>query len=250
VERCVGEASAYLAIGLLAGLMSGVFGIGGGSARIPLLNMAGLPLLSAFGINLLVIPFASAVGAVAQRTNIVMRVGFYAVAGGVLGGVVGASLVGLIPTLVLAIIFVVLSVVVVLGVFSRRLMPTVVARLHPGPREVVTASFGVCLITGLRGGSGGSLFPALFRSLRLDSHQAVATSLFVSIFTALGAIPIYGLRGDMPVVPALFVIAGSMLGSQLGSRISLRAKPIWLDAGLSILIMSMALLTVYRAITG
>ena len=49
----------YLCIGLLAGFMSGVFGIGGGSIRIPLLNLAGLPLLSAFGVNLLVIPFSS-----------------------------------------------------------------------------------------------------------------------------------------------------------------------------------------------
>jgi len=246
----VEEAITYLAIGLLAGMMSGVFGIGGGSVRIPLLNLAGLPLLSAFGINFLVIPFASTVGAVAQRTNIVRKVGLYAAVGGVVGEVLGAGLVGLIPTLVLALIFVVLSAAIVLGVFSERLIPTVVARLHPGPRQIVTASFGVSLITGLRGGSGASMFPALFRSLRLDAHQAIATSLYVSIFTALGAIPIYGFRGDIPVFPALFVLAGSMLGSGLGSQISLRTKPIWLDIGLSTLIMGMALLIVYRAITG
>lgn len=246
----VEEATTYLAIGLLAGMTSGVFGIGGGSVRIPLLNLAGLPLLSAFGINFLVIPFASAVGAISQWKNIAKKVGLYAAVGGVAGEVLGASLVGLIPTLVLALIFVVLSAAMVLGVFSERLIPTVLARLHPGPREIVTASFGVSFITGLRGGSGASLFPALFRSLRFDAHQAIATSLYVSIFTALGAIPIYGFRGDIPVFPALFVLTGSMLGSGLGSRISLRTKPIWLDVGLSILIVGMALLTVYRAITG
>ncbi|RLE73131.1 MAG: sulfite exporter TauE/SafE family protein, partial [Thermoprotei archaeon] len=41
----------YLFIGLFAGFMSGMFGIGGGSIRTPLLYVAGLPLLSAFGIN-------------------------------------------------------------------------------------------------------------------------------------------------------------------------------------------------------
>jgi uncharacterized membrane protein YfcA len=244
----VEEALSYLAIGLLAGLMSGVFGIGGGSVRIPLLNVAGLPLLSAFAINFLVIPFASAVGAFAQKANIIRTVGLYAVVGGVVGEVLAAGLVGLIPTLALAIIFVVVSAVVVFGVISQRLVPAVVAQLHPGPRQVVTTSFGVSLITGLRGGSGASLFPAVFRGLGLNTHQAIATSLYVSIFTALGAIPIYGLRGDIPIFPAIFVLVGSMLGAGLGSKISLRAKPKWLDIGLSTLIIGMALLTVYRAL--
>ena len=37
-------------VGLIAGFMSGMFGIGGGSVRIPLLNLAGLHLLTAFAI--------------------------------------------------------------------------------------------------------------------------------------------------------------------------------------------------------
>ncbi|NQE52525.1 hypothetical protein C5S29_02945, partial [ANME-1 cluster archaeon GoMg3.2] len=53
----------YICIGLFAGFMSGMFGIGGGAVRIPLLNLAGLPLLSAFGINLFIVPFSSLVGA-------------------------------------------------------------------------------------------------------------------------------------------------------------------------------------------
>ncbi|MBW2649347.1 MAG: sulfite exporter TauE/SafE family protein, partial [Deltaproteobacteria bacterium] len=33
----------FFLIGLFAGCMSGIFGIGGGGIRIPLLNLAGLP---------------------------------------------------------------------------------------------------------------------------------------------------------------------------------------------------------------
>ena len=96
----------FFLIGLIAGFMSGMFGIGGGSVRIPLLNVTGLPLLTAFGINLFVIPFASGVGAISHRKNIDRRIGLNLVVGGSLGSIVGAFLTGLIPTLMLAIIFV------------------------------------------------------------------------------------------------------------------------------------------------
>ncbi|MEA3253865.1 MAG: TSUP family transporter, partial [Chloroflexota bacterium] len=76
---------AYLCIGLFSGFMSGMFGIGGGSVRIPLLNLAGLPLLSAFGINLLVIPFSSMVGAIAHRKNIDKKIALYMIIGGASG---------------------------------------------------------------------------------------------------------------------------------------------------------------------
>lgn len=84
-----------------------MFGIGGGSVRIPLLNFAGLPLLSAFAINLFVIPFSSLVSAISHRENIDKKIAIYVIIGGGLGSVTGAFFVGLIPTLILAIIFVV-----------------------------------------------------------------------------------------------------------------------------------------------
>jgi uncharacterized protein len=76
---------AYLCIGLFSGFVSGMFGIGGGTVRIPLLNLAGLPLLSAFGINFFVIPFSSLVGAISQRRNIAKKIVTYAIVGGIFG---------------------------------------------------------------------------------------------------------------------------------------------------------------------
>ena len=109
----------YICIGLFAGFMSGMFGIGGGAVRIPLLNLVGLPLLSAFGINLFIVPFSSLVGAVSQRENIEKEIAIYLGVGGVFGAIIGAFLAGLIPTLILAVIFVALSLVIVLGLIFR-----------------------------------------------------------------------------------------------------------------------------------
>ena len=235
-------------IGFLAGFMSGMFGIGGGTVRIPLLYLAGLPLLSAFGINFFVIPFASFVGAVSQRKNIAKEIVVYAIAGGVLGEIIGAYSVGFIPTLILTIIYVTLCIVVTVGIFSDKIMPSLARKIKLTNKNVFSSSFFVSFITGLRGGSGGQVFPALFKSLGLNTHKAIATSLTVSIFTAFGAVPIYWHRGNIIWLPALCVLTGSMTGARLGSKISLKTKTTWLEIGLAALIITLAFSVIYKAL--
>jgi len=238
----------YFFIGLFAGFMSGMFGIGGGSVRIPLLNLAGLPLLTAFGINLFVIPFSSSIGAVTHRKNIHRKIAVYVIIGGTLGSVVGAFSVELVEPLTLAIIFVAVSIITVLGLYLDRIAPRLSQKINPSPKNIIPFSFLLNLITGMRGGSGGSLFPPFLRAMRLDVHKAVATSLFVTIFTALAAIIIYWHRGNIIWLPALFILIGSMIGARVGSKASLKTKPFWLEIGLTILIISLAFITIYKAL--
>jgi len=238
----------YISIGLFAGFMSGMFGIGGGTVRIPLLNLAGLPLLSAFGINFLVIPFSSSVGAITQKRNIAKEIVIYAIIGGVLGEVIGAYSVGFIPTLILAIIFVTLCFIVAFGIHSGRIAPRLTQRIKPTKKNIFGSSFFVSFITGLRGGSGGQIFPALFKSFGLDTHKAIATSLTVSIFTAFGAIPIYWHRGNIPWLSAFYVLIGSIIGARIGSKVSLKTKSIQLEIGLTILIITLAFGVIYKAL--
>ncbi|OQX53520.1 MAG: hypothetical protein B5M53_06805 [Candidatus Cloacimonas sp. 4484_209] len=244
----IAKIAIYICIGLFAGFASGMFGIGGGTIRIPLLNLAGLPLLSAFGINFFVIPFSSFVGAVSQRKNIAKEIVIYAIFGGVLGEVIGAYSVGFIPTLILAIIYVTLCVIVALGIFSDKIMPNLAKKIKLTNKNVFSSSFFVSFITGLRGGSGGQIFPALFKSLGLNTHKAIATSLTVSIFTAFGAIPIYWHRGNIIWLPALCVLIGSMTGARIGSKVSLKTKPVWLEIGLAVLIIALAFSVIYKAL--
>ncbi len=240
----------YASIGLLSGFMSGMFGIGGGTVRIPLLYLAGLPLLGAFAINLFVIPFSSLVGAITHRRNIDKKIAVYVIIGGVLGSAIGAFLVGLIPTLFLAIIFVVLAAITVSGMYLDRIAPKFASKINPSPKVILTGSFLLNLVTGMRGGSGGSLFSPFLRAVKLDIHRAIATALFATIFTALAGLMVYWHRGDLIWLPALCVVISSVVGARVGSRVSLKTKSARLEMGLAVLVVALAFVTVGKALWG
>ncbi len=243
-----GQFAVFASIGLVTGFMSGMFGIGGGAIRIPIIFFAGIPLISAFGINLAVIPFSSLVGAFSHRKNIDYPIARNMIIGGSMGSVMGAYFAGLIPELTLAIIFVAAAILTVLGMYFDRIAPELSRRIKPNTANIILGAFLLNLITGIRGGSGGALFPPFLKVMHLDIFRSIATSLFVTIFTAAAGIAIYWNRGNIPIMPGLAVLIGSMIGARLGSRASLRSKPFWLELGLSVLVVLLALFTVYRAL--
>ena len=238
----------YLLIGLFGGFMSGMFGIGGGSVRIPLLYVAGLPLLSAFGINLVVIPLSSFIGAISHRKNIDWKIAPYVIIGGIMGTLTGVFLTGYISTLVLAIIFVIVSIISVLGIHMNRAFPQIAQKINPSPKVIILGAFFLNFLTILRGGSGGSLFPPFLRMIGLDIRKAIATSLFTTIFTAIAGAIVFWSRGNIMFLPAVMVVVGSIIGTRIGSLTSLKTKPLWLEIGLSLLIMILAIIVLVKAI--
>ena len=239
----------YFSIGLLAGLMTGIFGIGGGSIRTPLLNLAGLPLITSFGINLFTIPFSCGIGAFSHRKNINYQIAIYMIIGGILGSVFGALIAFYLSfnPLILAIIFVIVSILTVIGLNLYKMAPNFSLKIKASPPIVTGGALILNTITGMRGGSGGSLFPPFLRTLNLKMHEAIATSLFTAIFTALVAVGLYWNRGNIAWIPAITVLLGSLVGPPLGSKISLKTKPRWLEIGLSILVVLLSLITIYKA---
>jgi uncharacterized membrane protein YfcA len=131
----------YLLIGIFAGFMSGMFGIGGGSIRIHLLYAVGLPLLDPFGINLLVVPFSSLIGAISHRKNIDLKIAKYVIIGGILGTVTGAFLTGLISTLLLTIIFFIVSIITVFGIYFDRLFQKLLRKSIRVPKPLLAERF-------------------------------------------------------------------------------------------------------------
>ena len=135
-----------------------------------------------------------------------------------------------------------------MGIYFDRICPGLAQKIKPQKTIFAVGAFILNLLTGMRGGSGGSLFPPFLKMMRLNIHTAIATSLFVTIFTASAAVVIYWYRGDILFLPAMVVIVGSIIGVRIGSLISLKTKPKWLEIGLSIFVLLLALLVIYKAV--
>lgn len=234
----------YFLIGFVAGFGSGMFGIGGGSIRTPLLNLAGLPLINAYAINLFVIPFSSIVGAATHRRNLHTSIAKYVILGGTVGSVMGALLAGFISAGMLALFFFAASVFTIIGMYFKEIFKT--EKEEPHGSEIAAGAFFLNLITGLRGGSGGSLFPPFLKMMGLTMREAIATSLFATIFTSLLALFVYWGRGNILWLPAACVLVGSVLGARMGGMVSLKTKPKWLKLGLSVIVLGLATLVLFK----
>ncbi|MHA1341968.1 MAG: sulfite exporter TauE/SafE family protein [Promethearchaeota archaeon] len=237
-------------IGMLSGLLSGMLGIGGGSVRIPLLNLIGFSLLSSFGINLIIIPISSLIGMLSHRKNLQLKSGICLAVGGSLGTMLGVLIAFYlsINPIALAIVFFLASLITVVGLNLYKFSPKTAEKLDHTPFNIIMGGFILNIITGMKGGSGGSLFPPLLRFLKYDIRKAVATSLFATIFTASIGIAMFWSKGEIKWIEGLITLLGTIIGVRIGSKASLKTKPRTLEIILSATVILLALITIVKAL--
>lgn len=236
----------YLAIGLFTGFFSGMLGIGGGSIRIPLLSFTGLPLLSSFAISMFSIPFTSAVGAYTQRKNINWYTAKYFTVGGVIGIIIATLLIGYISNEQLTLLFMFATILTILGLYLDKINRKLFDYLKPTKFNLFAGAFLGNLVIGLRGGSGGTLFPPILYMLESKMHNAIAVSLFAGIFSSLFALSIYILRGDLILFPAIIVTISGIIGVYFGSKVSMKTDSELLKIIFAAIILILAFFVFYN----
>jgi len=236
-------------IGLVSGFLSGLFGIGGGSVRIPLLIMAGVPIINAYATNMIAIPFSSATGAFTQRINIDWNIVKYVIVGGSIGVALATFFVGMLSPLLLVWIFLFASILTTIGLYLDIISTKLSDKIHANKWNVTIGVFILNFIIGLRGGSGGTLFPPFLKMMHIEMHRAIATSLTASFVTGTIASLIYLFRGEIIWIIALSVIFFDMLGSYMGSNVSMNSHAKFLKAGLAILVFLLAVYVVWKQYT-
>jgi uncharacterized protein len=229
-----------LLIGLVTGMLSAMFGVGGAFVSNPGVRVLGADPLVAVGTTLPSILPGAASGAVRyHREGLVdwQVVAWASVAG--LAAVVGGSLLShAVPGdghLLL------LAVAVLLGFNAWRLAfatpagdaetegggnpaPTAAPRIRAGWRPAV-AGVAAGLLAGLFGVGGGAVMvPAFSELLHLPLKAAIATSLVCAGVFALPATIVHALLGDVDWRLAVLLTVGVVPGARLGASLTIRAN--------------------------
>lgn len=223
-------------VGVAAGLLSGLFGVGGGVIMVPLLvAWFALDQRRASATSLLaIVPIAAASAAGYAATGSVdVTGGLLLAAGGVAGGLLGARLLPRTPIRTLQLWFGILSLAT-----AVRLVLGSAGGSGGGAHGLldvfllVTVGLAAGLLAGLLGVGGGIVMvPGLVILAGDDADTARGTSLLVIVVTALTA-TITNLRNGLVDVPVALLaglagvpagVAGAALGQWLPDRAALVA---------------------------
>jgi uncharacterized membrane protein YfcA len=268
-----------LGLGGGVGLLSGLFGVGGGFLMTPLLIFIGVPPAIAVGSEAAQIVGASVSGALAhwRRNNVDLRMGLVLLAGGIVGSTLGVQVFALLRKAGQVELIIALAYVVILGAIGslmlaesvramRRQRLTGTARrgklhqhtwLHGLPLKMrfpksklyisallpfVVGAF-VGLLAALMGVGGGFIMvPAMIYLLGMPTSVVVGTSLFQIVFVTSNVTFLQAWQNQtVDMVLAVLLLVGGVVGAQFGARLGQKLRGEQLRGLMALLVLGVAL---------
>lgn len=235
------ELVSYLLIGILSGVLAGLFGVGGGAVIVPALILVftqleitgdWIPHL-AIGTSLATIIGTGAASTLAHHRRRGVRWDLFAklAPGIVLGAWAGAGLVAFIPELWLKRLFATFLAFVGTRMLLARAR-TQTARPMPGTSGLWGVGGGIGLVSSLVGIGGGTMTVPFLNSCGIDMRKAIGTSaacgLPIAIAGAIGFVIAGWDRAGLPAFssgfvywPAVFImLLASMPAAPIGVRLA------------------------------
>jgi uncharacterized membrane protein YfcA len=202
-------------IGLCAGSVSGLLGVGGGILTVPLMIfLLGLDFHSATTVSLFAILFVSITGSVEHHRNkhVDIKLGLIIGITGSIGAVLGSILNGYTQANILEVAFAIMLFISAIRFFTKEHESKVEGRW---PLPII--GFGGGFIAGLLGLGGGIVMVQGLVYIGIPIHMAIGTSMFAMIFNATAAVLTHTLLGHLDLLVALPMTAGAVLGTWGGS---------------------------------
>ncbi len=267
------------ALGLVIGILTGLFGVGGGFMVVPLLSIVfGLDYRLAIGSSLVFTIGTGAGGLMAHRrlNNIAIKTMLIVTGGAVCGAPLGAMLVEHFSqtlgqhrfTTMMDVLFILMLLVVAgllvhgakdrprVSLLQRLPLPPYIhimrGNLHgvslPG---LVAVGLFIGVLKGMLGVGGGvMLVPLLMVVVGLPVHQAVGTSLGVVLFSSISGAVAYGLEGSANLWIAMALLVGSAIGVQGGIWLGQKLRAGQIKRYFAILVLAIAAALAARQVWG
>jgi hypothetical protein len=266
-----------LGIGGGVGLLSGLFGVGGGFLLTPLLIFIGIPSAVAVATDAMEVLGASVSGFLAhwRRGNVDFRMGTILLIGGAAGSTLGAFLFKFLREIGQIDLFISLSYVALLssvgGLMALESVRTMLRQRRPGSAAIrlrrhtwahrlplkvrfrksrlyisallpLGVGFFVGVMSALMGVGGGFIMvPAMIYLLGMPTSVVVGTSLFQIIFVTANVTFLHSVNTQtVDVVLAVILLLGAAVGAQIGTRIGVRLQGAQLRALLALLVLLVA----------
>jgi len=267
-----------IVLGFLVGLLSGMFGVGGGFLTTPLLIFYGIPPTVAVASAATQITGASVSGAMVhmRRGGVDLKMGGVMIVGGLAGSFVGAAMfrllqstgqidvvIGLLYVLILFSIGLLMlkDSLVTLGFIGasgeakpaprhNRWIASLPLRwrfyssgLYVSPIAPLALGFLAGILTVLLGiGGGFILVPAMIYLLGMPARIVIGTSLVMILAVSAATTMVHAITTRaVDIVLAGLLLVGGVVGAQYGAILTTRLKPDYLRLALAVIILLVGL---------
>jgi uncharacterized membrane protein YfcA len=272
------DAFLLLGIGTLVGVLSGMFGVGGGFILTPLLFFIGIPpaVAVASAANQIFGSSFSGLLAHIRRKTVDFRMGTVLLAGGLLGSALGVQAFTALRRngqfeLVVSLLYVVLLGTIG-GLMLLEGLQALRRRRNPGagpaPRKRHTWAHGLPLkmrfrasqlyvsaippfvigalvgvLAAIMGVGGGFIMvPAMIYVIGMPTKVVVGTSLFQFLFVTGFTTLMHAVQSkSVDMLLAVILLVGGVVGAQIGVQLATRLRAEQLRIGLALLVLSVCL---------
>jgi hypothetical protein len=261
-------------LGFLVGLLSGMFGVGGGFLTTPLLIFYGIPPTVAVASATTQITGASVSGAMVhmRRGGVDLKMAGVMIAGGLVGSLVGAALfrllqasgqidvvIGLLYVLILGWIGTLMLIDSLKSLGMLKFAAVDAARprhnrwvaslplrwrfhgsgVYISPVAPLALGFIAGTLTVFLGiGGGFILVPAMIYLLGMPARVVIGTSLVMILTVSAATTMVHAVTTRaVDVVLAGLLLVGGVIGAQYGALLTLRMKPDLMRLALAVIIL-------------
>jgi uncharacterized membrane protein YfcA len=273
-------------LGLAVGLLSGLFGVGGGFLMTPLLIMFGIPSTVAAATDSNQIVAASTSGTYAHWKvgNVDFKMGIYLLIGGFVGGLGGVQAVKVLRAMGNADFVIKMTYVLMLGIvgtymffesLSSMKKKTEVSKpakesglskflkslpmqthfeksgvTHSALLPVIFGAFVGVLAAVMGVGGGFLMVPVMVYILRMPMHVVVGTSLFQILFNCIEVTFLQAYTNHtVDFVLAVLLLIGSTVGAQVGTVFGRKLKGDQLKIILAVIVLVVTVKIVFDLTT-